>query len=242
MINWKAIGLGFIVTLVVALIGLYVPFLSLPIAPLIGGIVAGYLVGGSYRNGIINGGLSAGIGGFIYALATVLLLGGTISASAATMGINVTSETLTAIAVVGAILAFILYFILGLIGGIIGVFLKERGAEKPMPGPAPTRKSPDIPFNKENIPKCLCPTCPVQEKSDCAKEKLMKMQEMMQNEEEMTPKPRDFPGMYCTNGKAICVDIDTSQYCICEDCAVHKLYDLDNAEPTFLYCKDGKAM
>ena len=120
--------------------------------------------------------------------------------------------------------------------------IKERGGEKPVTESAPTIKPLNIPFTKENIIKCLCSTCPVQEDSQCAKEKMMKIQEMMQSEEEMMPQPRDLPGMYCANGKAICVDIDTSKNCICPDCAIHKEYNLDNADPTFLYCKDGKAM
>ncbi len=67
----------------------------------------------------------------------------------------------------------------------------------------------------------------------------MNMQEILQSEKD--PKPEDYPGMYCANGKADCRDIDTLKNCVCPDCAVHKKYDLDNAEPSFLYCKDGKA-
>lgn len=98
----------------------------------------------------------------------------------------------------------------------------------------------NIPYIKENIIRCLCPTCPVQENSACAKEKLMNFQELLQSEEDL--KPEDYPGMYCANGKAVCVDIDTDQNCVCPDCAVYKEKGLEEAIPDFLYCNDGKAM
>jgi len=66
-----------------------------------------------------------------------------------------------------------------------------------------------IPYIKENIIRCLCPTCPVQENSTCAKEKMMNFQELLQSEDD--PKPVDYPGMYCANGKAECEDIETEK-------------------------------
>ena len=98
----------------------------------------------------------------------------------------------------------------------------------------------EIPFNKEKIFKCLCPTCPVQEKSYCSKKKMMKLQDTLQNKDEPL-KPQDFPGMYCTNGKAVCEDIDTEKNCICDKCLVYAEFNLDKADPSFLYCKDGQA-
>ncbi|HEY0196287.1 MAG TPA: DUF2769 domain-containing protein [Methanobacterium sp.] len=100
-------------------------------------------------------------------------------------------------------------------------------------------KSLKIPYIKENIIKCLCPTCPVQENSACTKEKMMNFQEILQGEE--NPKPQDYPGMYCANGKADCGDIDTDQNCVCPDCAVYKEHGLEKAVPDFLYCNDGRA-
>jgi len=54
MVDWKAIITGFIVNLIL------LPFLN-AIGPIIGGIIIGYMVGGSYRNGIVNGGLSVSL-------------------------------------------------------------------------------------------------------------------------------------------------------------------------------------
>lgn len=136
MVNWKAICLGFIGTFILAYLGKYIPHLDMPIAPIVGGILAGYMVGGSYRDGSVYGGLSAGIAGFIYTLLVIILAAGV--SVAATVSMNVfpvsiygESGIVTAgIIILGAILSFIIYFILGLIGGIIGIAIKERNAEK----------------------------------------------------------------------------------------------------------------
>ena len=101
------------------------------------------------------------------------------------------------------------------------------------------KKNLEIPYTKDNIIRCLCPTCPVQQNSACVKKKMMDFQEVLQSSED--PKPEDYPGMYCSNGKADCTDIDTRKDCICPDCPVYKKYDLKVADPAFLYCKDGKA-
>ena len=136
MVNWKAICLGFIGTFILAYLGKYIPHLDMPIAPLIGGIIAGYMVGGSYRDGGFYGGLSAGIAGFIYTLLVIILSAGVSLASTVSMNIfpmSMYGETwivTLGIIILGAILSFIIYFILGLFGGIIGIAIKERNAEK----------------------------------------------------------------------------------------------------------------
>lgn len=101
-------------------------------------------------------------------------------------------------------------------------------------------KEVEISYTNENIIKCLCPTCPVQENSLCSKKKMVDMQDILQGDED--PRPPDFPGMYCANGKAECGDIETGKDCICPDCMIYQEYILENAKPDFLYCSDGKAM
>lgn len=97
----------------------------------------------------------------------------------------------------------------------------------------------NIPYVKENIIKCLCPTCPVQEDSVCTREQMMKTQENLHGDGDL--KPEDYPGMYCANGKATCEDIDTSKDCVCPDCGIYQEFNLEKAKPDFLYCEDGKA-
>ena len=135
MINRKAIILGFMVTIVLAYMGNYIPYLDIPLAPIIGGVVAGLVVGGSYRNGIINGGLAAGIPGFIYTLIVIVYVTGSTISTAVTKALASTSytglsEIITVIIIIfGSIVAFGIYFILGLIGGIIGVLIKDKISE-----------------------------------------------------------------------------------------------------------------
>jgi len=136
MVNWKAIGLGVIITLTLAYLGKYIPHLDTPIAPIIGGIVAGYMVGGSYKNGIIYGVLSAGLAGFVYTIIVIVLnsgiaLAAAVSMNIAPMSLNGESGIITAsIIILGALLSFVIYLIMGLLGGIIGIAIKERNAEK----------------------------------------------------------------------------------------------------------------
>ncbi len=112
--NWKAMIIGFMVTLIL------LPFLEF-IAPLIGGIIAGYLVDGKYKNGIYNGGISASIASLLYALVTFTHLSGSDIAKAASMNLSVGTFTILSI-----ILATIGGLLLGLIGGIIGVAIKKH--------------------------------------------------------------------------------------------------------------------
>ncbi len=93
----------------------------------------------------------------------------------------------------------------------------------------------------ENLQKCLCSSCPIQEESACVKEKGMKVQEMMPKmmETKTMPDPEMVPGMYCATGKASCPDIDTNKRCICNECALWAEYDLPNQKPKGFYCRDG---
>jgi uncharacterized membrane protein len=116
-INWRAVGIGFVVTLVIGLIGGFavpytdvtIPALSWGVVGLVGGAVAGYLVGGGIWNGAVNGILATTIG----ALVVLVVLG-----------------------VVGTLLLGLvglsLYAIPGAVGGAVGALLK--GATAPEAG------------------------------------------------------------------------------------------------------------
>ncbi len=96
----------------------------------------------------------------------------------------------------------------------------------------------NVPFSLDNVKKCLCPSCPVQQDSQCVKEKAKNMKQAMSS----NPMDRTaLPANYCATGKATCQDIDTNQDCICPSCAVFGQYNLDNGTPVMYYCKDGKA-
>lgn len=123
-----AIGVAFLVTIIIAIFsGLYLPKNVGLIGPVIGGLIAGYIVGGNYTDGIVNGGIPAGIAGLIYLAAIVLLFGNQIVAIASKVGYTGSVEGLIIVgAIAAAFVGFAMYFVLGLIGGIIGVAIKER--------------------------------------------------------------------------------------------------------------------
>ncbi len=127
-LNWIAIGAAFLVTIVISFVsGLYLPKNVGLIGPIIGGLIAGYIVDGNYTDGIINGGIPAGIAGLIYLTAVVLLFGSQIVTIASMVGYKGSVETLIiGAAIAAAFTGFAMYFVLGLIGGIIGVAIKER--------------------------------------------------------------------------------------------------------------------
>ncbi len=115
--------------------GLYLPNNVGLVGPIIGGLIAGYMVGGkyTYTKGIVNGGIPAGIAGFISVLAVVLLSGNplfttTVAAPGYTPD-QINTLTIANLIVEYSMIAmgcFILFFILGLLGEIIGVAIKGK--------------------------------------------------------------------------------------------------------------------
>ncbi|WP_414468436.1 DUF2769 domain-containing protein [Methanobacterium sp. ACI-7] len=96
----------------------------------------------------------------------------------------------------------------------------------------------DIPFERENMVRCLCPQCEVQKNSQCAHDKMLMLQISMRG---MSPEPSEFPGMYCANGKASCDDLDPNNQCKCPNCEVWKEYELNSKQISNYFCQNGKA-
>ena len=117
-IKWKPVGIGLIIAIVIGtVVGILTSWGDL-LGYLIGSVVAAYLVGGNYKNGVIHG----VIVGFVSA-AVVLVLG--------LLGLSVMYTTnlflagwiaLTSI----LILAIVIGGITGTLGGIIGILIKNR--------------------------------------------------------------------------------------------------------------------
>jgi hypothetical protein len=131
-LNWMAIGAAFIITTVLSIIfGIYLPKNVDLIAPVIGGLIAGYIVGGSYTDGLVNGGIPAGIGGIISTVTIVLFSSSQITSLAYSIGYTGSKETLFIGLIVGsAVAGFALFFVLGILGSIIGVKLNTRNNNK----------------------------------------------------------------------------------------------------------------
>lgn len=96
----------------------------------------------------------------------------------------------------------------------------------------------NIPFIEENVKKCMCPSCPVQSMSRCARDKMKGLKETLK----ANPLPAaSIPGLYCASGKAACQDIDFKKPCLCESCLVYAQYKLKAVQPNLYYCRDGAA-
>ena len=127
-LNWTAIGVAFVVTLVISIFsGLYLHKNVVFISPVIGGLIAGYMIGGSYSDGIVNGGIAAGMAGLISFPVIGLLSWNVVTTTLSNYGYHIPPETLLIGVVVGtALVGLVTYFVLGLIGGIIGTAIKGR--------------------------------------------------------------------------------------------------------------------
>ncbi len=95
-----------------------------------------------------------------------------------------------------------------------------------------------VPFNLDNVNRCMCPGCPVQSDSPCVSEKTTALGLTPLS---VLPTANDMPGEYCAAGSAECGDIDTNRTCSCFGCAVYAENNLDSGEPTCYFCRDGSS-
>jgi hypothetical protein len=99
-----------------------------------------------------------------------------------------------------------------------------------------------VPYNEENIIRCRCPECPIQADSQCALDKLRNSRQELENAPEgEVPNPENVPGVYCSEGKASCQDLNFERECICCICDVWKEYDIKDASPNNHFCQYGRA-
>jgi hypothetical protein len=93
---------------------------------------------------------------------------------------------------------------------------------------------PKVDFNMDNIKKCQCTVCPVQAQSECVAKKMKILKKQMS---QSVPKPEDVPGVYCSQGQAVCKDLDPGKACVCPTCAV---WTENNLQSNY-YCQKGNA-
>jgi hypothetical protein len=99
-----------------------------------------------------------------------------------------------------------------------------------------------VPYTASNIGKCMCPQCPVQADSVCAREKIGSLEnEMKSSGGSETPEPQKVPGVYCSAGEAACKDLDPNKECICKTCAVWVEYCLEKGTPMLYFCSNGRS-
>ncbi len=114
----------FVVTLIILMFtGTYLPRGIGLLGPVVGGLIAGYLVGGNYTDGIVNGGIPVGFAGLVYTTGFLTINGNNITTSFNSLIYNISHvELLISVIVAG----FLFYFVMGMIGGLLGFAIKER--------------------------------------------------------------------------------------------------------------------
>ncbi|BBL62089.1 MAG: DUF2769 domain-containing protein [Methanobrevibacter arboriphilus] len=99
----------------------------------------------------------------------------------------------------------------------------------------------EIEFNIENLQKCQCPKCMVQDKSECAQKGFKMLPQII---EEMNkgnmPNPKEIPGIYCATGTTLCKDLNYDETCNCINCQIYFENKLNEKEPGQYYCQNGK--
>ncbi len=120
MVNWSAVIVGFIVTIFLEIIALLFKSVDIAVAifltifaPIIGGLIAAYWVGGTFKDGAVNGGLAGGLGSLLVAIIT-------------------TNGSLIIIAE-NAVISFLISAIAGIIGGLIGVIVRGNPQKEELP-------------------------------------------------------------------------------------------------------------
>lgn len=128
-LNWTAIVIAFVISIVMGIFGgLYLPKNINLIGPIIGGLIAGYIVDGSYTDGLVNGGIPAGIAGLISFVVIIYLTWGEITTLASNLGYPLPPESFLIVEVATGFVGFAMYFVLGIIGAVIGVAIKNRSS------------------------------------------------------------------------------------------------------------------
>ena len=96
----------------------------------------------------------------------------------------------------------------------------------------------EVRYDKRNLERCLCKSCPVQIDSVCANERKLNMLDTLANMKEgsLMPEPANMAAIYCSIGKSTCADINTYEVCQCNKCPVFS----ENNLSTRYYCKLGK--
>lgn len=126
-LNWVAICVAFIIAIVTGVFGgLYLHNNVGIIGPIVGGLIAGYMVGGRYTDGIINGGIPTGIAGLISFLVLTYLLWDKINLVMNNLGYHFHPESFVIVIIIVAFGGFVIYLVLGIIGAIFGIIIKRK--------------------------------------------------------------------------------------------------------------------
>ncbi|AAM06607.1 DUF2769 domain-containing protein [Methanosarcina acetivorans] len=121
---------------------------------------------------------------------------------------------------------------------------EEKSSMAPKGGNITFEKCTDfaVPYVWENISRCRCPECPVQADSRCAQDKIKSSRKAMEYMPAGdVPYPEYIPGVFCSEGKSLCKDLNFDRQYICDSCDVWKEYGLKDADPNNHFCQQGRS-
>ena len=98
---------------------------------------------------------------------------------------------------------------------------------------------PEVAFNVDSVTRCVCPSCPVQMKSNCARQLMPNLKKDALNGNPL--KAEATPAAYCGGGRTSCQDFDYAKDCLCNVCPVYIQHKLKGGSPDMYYCRDGIA-
>ena len=119
--DWRAVGVGFLLILVVGAVGLTLPVLGQIGAGLVGGFAAGYLAGGSLGDGAWNGLLAGSVSGIVLTL-LLSVLGGALGLAGGPLGAFLGGA---GVLLVG-LFATLLFAVDSALAGAVGAWVKGR--------------------------------------------------------------------------------------------------------------------
>ncbi len=117
MTDWRAVGIGFLVSIIAGLLAFLLPVIGHIGAGLIGGFAAGYVAGGNVWNGLWHGLLAGAIGGVV-----ALLFGGLVTVVGGVGAGPIGGLAGLSVLVLGLLIAFVLALD-SAIGGAVGSLL-----------------------------------------------------------------------------------------------------------------------
>ena len=123
MTNWRAVGIGLAIELILGFVGLLVPGIGQFIAGLVGGFVAGYIASTSIRSGLWHGLLAGSLGGFLLAVPIGIVVG------VASIGLGLMDQFGSLVAGLGTtVVVLFIAVILGAnsaLGGALGSLVRD---------------------------------------------------------------------------------------------------------------------
>lgn len=127
MIDWKAVGIGGLITAVLTIVLALAVFPLFFLGPIAGGFVTVYLINAETKDGVLHGTLAGIVGGLIIGILSLMglgAIGAIVGLLLAKAGIIISTIGII-IGVFITVIAVLICGVLGAVGGVLGVAVAE---------------------------------------------------------------------------------------------------------------------